>query len=158
MNNKIIALLAAGDTPTTRKAVTGLIALGVALGTLLAPVPNARAQFRSMTGAKVMTIPGVPLSHFLVSYTVTLADSSGTNGIIKGNILAGDPTLGGAFTNAQYVTPFVGPITLIDTNTAQSTTVRYGMRNGTNGVEVVYIAVNNNFSWQTSPGVIVHTN
>lgn len=126
---------------------------------LLAATSNARSQEPQETfrwdGAWVMTIPGTPL---LAAYTLSPIDSATSRAAIYGSTLIGDPTLMGAFTNAQYQTPIVGQTTITSSNTAVFTVLQYGMRLGAAGPEIVYITLNSGTDTVIGPDKVLSTN
>ena len=149
MINKFIPPLAAGSPRLTRKTHTFIATLGVALGTLLSPALNAWAQQPfPFAGVWVVKMPGSPL---LETFSISASDSTGTNGLMSVNSVIVDPTFGGAFTNAQSLTPGVGQVILTGTTNALFHELRYGMGTGPAGPQIEYFALFNGTFTLLSP-------
>lgn len=135
-----------------RKSIV-LAALGVAAGTGLVlsqagPRQN-RLQPTRLEGAWIMTAPPSPLK---VALTFAPFDSSGRRAAVYGHHIVGDPTLAGAFPEAEYQTPLVGEARMSSRNEGMSTVTAYGMKMGPAGPEIVYIVVDSGTFTETNPG------
>jgi len=127
--------------------------LGVALGTVLVLTQVAwsglRDQPLKLEGSWVATVPGTPLSWM---YTFAPSDPSGREAAFNGTTQVSDPTFGGAFPNAEYVTPFIGEATVNARNQADYSVLWYGMKKGATLPEKVYIVLDSGTIEKTGSG------
>lgn len=131
-----------------------LAALGMALGTVLIVTQAAwsddKPQWLKLEGAWVASVPGTPLAWM---YTYAPSDPFGRSAVIQATIhIPADPTLGGAFPNAQYLTTLVGEAKVTGPNSAVFTGVYYAMKAGVAGPEKVYIGLDSGTIKKTSLG------
>lgn len=143
-----------------RKSIV-LAALGVAAGTGLVLTqtgwtPKQLLPTR-LEGAWIMTAPPSPPAALVIFAPF---DSSGRSAAVYGQHIVGDPTLEGAFPQAQYQTPLVGEARMTSRNEGECTVTTYGMTMGPAGPEIVYIVVDTQTFTETSPGrgLSLHSN
>jgi hypothetical protein len=130
-----------------------LAGLALALGAVVVITVGAgrgheREPFK-LGGSWVERYPGTPL---LATYTQAPTDPSGRSAVLQGTAIITDPTLFGMFADAQYISAFVGEGVVTGPETAAHTTLWYGMKTGTAGPEVLYIALDSGTEKRIAPG------
>jgi hypothetical protein len=133
-----------------------ITALGVAAGGLLVVTQGAwtdqAADPLKLEGAWVAKVPGTAL---VWTYTYAPSDQSGRCAALQGTLHVGiDPTLAGAFPDAQYLTPLVGEAAITSPKTGSYTALSHAMKVGAQGPEVVYTLVSYGRIVKTGPGQV----
>ncbi len=123
----------------TKKSIA-ITAIGVVVAVFLVGSQSAWTDRANdplkLEGAWTAKVPGTSL---VWTYTLVPADLSGRSAVLQGTIHVGiDPTLAGAFPDAQYLTPLVGEATITSQKSATYTALLYAMKVGDGGPEVVY--------------------
>jgi len=137
----------------TKKSIV-ITAVGAAVAAFLVVSQSAWTDRASdplkLEGAWVAKVPGTSL---VWTYTLVPADLSGRSAVLQGTIHVGiDPTLAGAFPDAQYLTPLVGEAAIASQKSATYTALLHAMKVGEAGPEVVYTLMSFGQILKTGPG------
>ena len=111
---------------------------------------NRQKQPLKLEGAWVASVPTTPLGW---TYTLAPSDPNGQSAVLQGTIhIPAEPTWGGAFPDAEYLSALVGEAVMTGRNEAAFTVLYYAMKQGAAGPEKVYIGLDSGTIKQTAPG------
>jgi len=132
-------------------------AVGVCLGALLIVSQTAGSnrghQPFKLGGAWIMKFQGNPTTCMVTD----APDASGRRAAVSGTTVIGDPTLGGAFLEAQWQSPVMGEAVVTGWDRGAFTVVQYGLKPGAAGLpEIVYIIVDSGTFKEIGPGKTEH--
>lgn len=133
-------------------AVAGVLAGALLIASQTA-WSNRPHEALKLGGAWIMKFVGNPTTCMVTDSP----DASGRRATVLGTTVIGDPTLGGYFPEAEWVSPIVGEAVVTGVDRGTFTVVQYGMKTGAAGcAEIVYIIVNSGTIKVTGPGRTEH--